>query len=532
VEGSTAMKFENKAEVLDFGPRRPKGHGKYSSLQYLLWPALAYRVIAPKVTERESDLFQTAILGLWRAGVRDINEIGEKLSIHREMVLHIIVRLCEEGLMDLEFNLTEKALSQLDGEETKNSEMVSGFVFQDPWNQRLWPRFRKDFQFCDCQPKGRGGFEITLESSTKGAPQIEWAPMVLPDGAGSPSSPRPEEIVKAVASASREGKSIEGDFSPDEINKVEYFDEVPTPVFLKTSIYFVPSTKLKWYVCDPFGHGDSPYLHGRINLIAKDHKKLNDLLKKFEGRFEERVFNDEKQAWGKFKAVLAQKAKKEVIRRMTPEISKIGEVQKYLVDMETVWLEQSQSPSFSVPGISPVFINCRKALEALFEHWATDHVLEGLHQQFFVEKVEQSSRKRKPLSNKELIKARYKRAFRACGFDSNVPVQFMGRTPGHLKSVCEYKSYSSLDSVVVVTSLAAEVDESHPFRAAARRNPLLLDNISDLVGKAGKIGAHAVPENVTVTLQTAEAIKELTYKVLLDMTGFNPDEEKSANEKN
>ena len=140
------MKFD-KAEVVDFDPRP---HAGTLEKAYFFWPSLAYRVTAPKVTLNESDLFQVAIMKLLRAGVTETERIGDLLSIHPQLVLHIMVDLEQKGFLEdfSSLGLTEKALNELDGEVTKDTEIVTGYVFQDPWG-KVWPAFRTSLDFSD-----------------------------------------------------------------------------------------------------------------------------------------------------------------------------------------------------------------------------------------------------------------------------------------------------------------------------------------------------------------------------------------------
>ena len=50
-------------------------------VEWLLWPALAWRVIGPRPRERELNLVQRAVLGLLVAGRRTVDEVaGDRKS--------------------------------------------------------------------------------------------------------------------------------------------------------------------------------------------------------------------------------------------------------------------------------------------------------------------------------------------------------------------------------------------------------------------------------------------------------------------
>ena len=375
------MKFD-KAEVVDFDPRP---HSGTLEKAYFFWPSLAYRVTAPKVTPNESNLFEVAIMKLLRAGITETERIGDLLSIHSQLVLHILVDLHQRGFLDeLYTGLTEKAVNELDGEVTKNTEMVTGYVFQDPWGE-VWPAFRTSLDLSDIKNRDRLGINLISEKSTIGAPESFWTEAIYPKGVDTPSLPSASDILKAIIDASRRGDKLGISITPDEIRKVEYLDETPTPVFIKTIIYFEKSNRLDWFVCDLFGRGESLDLRIKINQVKDENKQLFNFIKKFESKFEELHWEKSKVGRQEFKDMLAEKAKKEVVRKMTKDISNYNFVFQELVEMEKAWLDETDAPSEDGRGFKYVYIRSRCAFEEMLKSWENDFPLKGLIDRLGVE---------------------------------------------------------------------------------------------------------------------------------------------------
>lgn len=92
-----AFNFTPERPALNFGPR---SHARWSSRRFLLWPTWAYRVVAPRVRQREFNVLQRAVMGLCRAGVHRVDSIAEHLSVHTDLAAFILVELKDLGYID------------------------------------------------------------------------------------------------------------------------------------------------------------------------------------------------------------------------------------------------------------------------------------------------------------------------------------------------------------------------------------------------------------------------------------------------
>ena len=192
-----AFNFTREAPVLNFGPRRPREHSKRTSWEYILWPAWAYRVVAPRVRDRQLNMFQRAVLGLCRTGQHDFASIGEKLAIHPDLAAFILVELTDLGYVDGDGLATEPGFRVLSEDAMDVHDMVAGYIFQDPWNGELWPRFVEQLDYCDLE-YDESGFPRLLLGST-GKPWRQGAFMVLPTNSPGPTQPSPAKVVSAVS---------------------------------------------------------------------------------------------------------------------------------------------------------------------------------------------------------------------------------------------------------------------------------------------------------------------------------------------
>ncbi|MEZ4302312.1 MAG: hypothetical protein R3B70_45715 [Polyangiaceae bacterium] len=122
--------FPRDAAVLDLGPHAPVRHG---DRHYLLWPAWAYRVVAPEVKSRQLNVLQKAALGLCRAGVGTAERIAEKLCLHVDLAAQICLELQGKALIDGRSLPTQEGLIVLQEETLSEHRLVTGHVFQDPW---------------------------------------------------------------------------------------------------------------------------------------------------------------------------------------------------------------------------------------------------------------------------------------------------------------------------------------------------------------------------------------------------------------
>lgn len=127
--------FADSGIYLSFG-RKPQGNR-----EPLLWPVLVHRVLYPDPKRAQLNIFQRAVLGLVRAHVVRDEEMVALTGLHLDLIKLILAQGVGNGwLVDSADALTEKGERLLDDEDISESDMKTGYLFQDALTGRFWPR--------------------------------------------------------------------------------------------------------------------------------------------------------------------------------------------------------------------------------------------------------------------------------------------------------------------------------------------------------------------------------------------------------
>jgi len=521
-----ALSFTVEDPVLNFNPRP---HARAGKREYLLWPAWAYRVVAPRVRPRSLNMFQRAVLGLCRAGVVGVNVVGQKLSIHKDLATFILVELSNLGYIDGNGRPTEQGLLVLAGDTIEMHEMVAGYIFQDPWNGELWPRFVEHMDYCELEYED-SGFPILLLGSP-GKPWRQWAFMVRPVGLPDAARPTPASVVAAVSSQRKRMRYANEFMEIDEnldnpyfapsavhINRVSFVEEKPDPVYLMTYLYLIkePAESSDWHACDPFGLGGSVRLRRRVVQTMQSlpplYKVVNRLVERglHEGLEEQKRWIDR----------LRQRAELEVERRLTVNIRE-SKTFEQIVNMEfskqEVALLGRDCPESKYKA---ALRDCSKTLEALFGVISDQHPLGDVWKRVHVERTNRRTSEKNWVPQKDLmlLKEIFRSAAVEVGFQKPIPKSFLNIKPGYIRSVAEYGNRWRLRSLVVACLLAAQLDIDHPLRKAAERDPHLLQCVEEVAHQGGMAG-HANDQKVTH--DEVNTTVECTYKVISILSGVD-----------
>jgi len=518
-----AFNFTPERPVLNFGPRH---HARWSSRQFLLWPAWAYRVVAPRVRQRRLNVLQRAVMGLCRAGLPQAEVLAQNLSVHTDLAAFIVAELTDLGHLDSDGLPTEHGLHVLEEDSIETQEMVAGYVFQDPWNGDLWPRFAEHLDYCELEYNDDGFPALML--GTTGKPRRYRAFTVLPRSAVVPATPSASAVVEAVA-RHRKGMRFNdaqenddepiGDFvaSGVQIRRVSFVEEEPKPVFLTTYLYVPESDAgaMDWYACDPFGLGQSVRLRRRVEAVMHEVPALFGVVNDLVGQTLHAGYEDQRR-W--LEAIQLQ-AGLEVDRRLTVNIRSHAAFD-LLLAMEAARHEvRSLGRDCPERKINEVLRAGVKVLEAVFSSMAVTHPFGGVWKRVYVERVDGRSGRRRLVQQRDggLLAALYESAIRSVGFAAPVPQSLLNVKPGQVRSVADYGDHWRLRPLVTATALLADRDPAHPLREAARREPQLLmvvDEIANLGGSAG----HA--NSAKVTIDDAEEQVEKVYAVVSTLVGL------------
>ena len=528
-----AYSFTPELPVLNFSPR---AHVRPARREYLLWPAWAYRVVAPRVRDRQLNMFQRAVLGLCRAGVVEVEKIGEKLAIHSDLAVFILFELMNLGYVAADGLPTQPGLRILDEDVIEAQDMVAGYVFQDPWNGDLWPRFVERLDYCELE-YAENGFPRLLLGST-GKPWRQTAFMVSPSDAFEVSQPSPLSVIAAVSGHRKglrhadnltdwdEGVNPSG-FAPSavHIDRVSFVEEAPKAVFLVTYLYLAEGSAegADWYVCDPFGFGAGVRLRRRVEQVMQTSQSLYNVV----DRLVSRGVHDGLEEQKHWVEQLRARAALQVERRLTLNV-RTHDAFEQIVNMEFAHQEVSQL-SAACPGmkLQVALRECVKVLESLFAAMAREYPLGAAKDRVYVSRIEPRNGYRciVPVLDKALLAATYRSAALAVGFTEPIPRAMLNVPAGQIQSVALYQQYWRLRPLVMATILAAQLDGEHPLRRAARQAPQLLCEIDDVASEGGKAG-HA--NDQPPTADDVERTVERTYAVVGVLTGLIVAEERVA----
>ena len=512
-----AFNFTPERPALNFGPRH---HARWSARQFLLWPAWAYRVVAPRVRQRKLNVLQRAIMGLCRAGVPRVDAIAEHLSVHADLVAFIVSELGDLGYLDQHGLPTVHGARVLEDDSFETQEMVAGYIFQDPWSGDLWPRFVESLDYCELE-FNESGFPSVLLGTT-GKPRRYRTFTVLPRVQVSPATPSAAAVVQAVAQhrkglrfkdANERDDEALGSFvaSGVQISRVSFVEEEPQAVFLLTYLY-VPESDAgatDWYACDPFGLGQSVRLRRRVEAVMHHVPGLFGVVNQLVGETLHAGYEDQ-QRWLE---TIQLQAGLEIDRRLTVSFRTHSAFEQVL-ELESA-RQEMRSLGRDCPDrkINEVLRAGVKVLEAVFSSIAVTHPLGDIWKRVYVSRVDPRTGRQHlaQQQDRSVCSATYEGAFRSLGFAAPIPEALLNVKPGQVRSVAEYRDSWRLRPLVTATALLAQRDPTHPLARAAAWSPGLICAIDEIATAGGGAG-HA--NGGSVAPQLAEQHTDKVYDVV------------------
>jgi hypothetical protein len=478
-----ASSFRRDDPILHFGPRL-SAELRWSQRRYLLWPALMYRVVAPEVRERKLNVIQKAVLGMCRAGTTSAERIGSRLRIHTDLAALVLVELQEQGALGRNGIPTQKGRELFEDEALKSHRLVTGHVFQDPWNGELWPRFVERLDYVELHDNLSGFPDLVLGS--KGKPRRERAFMCLPGDLAIPPAPQPSEVLRAARrhrSALRGAASLEAndDENPQPredaatIERVSLVDDHPTPVFL-TSFVFIPETGNivgEWFAADPFGLGSSPALRKAIDREILTSALLSKMVESMFGESLDSQLEKQRRwtADVRTQAIMNVDRAFSVNVRDQPNYSDLVDLEYARVEVDLLRIECPQHKLRDLLGAG------RKVLEGTIRAIAERHPPRDAWRRLYS--------KGRPVEDRDYSAGVYESSAKAIGFHMPLPKALAGVIPQHVKGVCSGQTWR-LRAAIVTAVLAARDDLSHPLRRAATEEPALLSHLDNVASAAGE----------------------------------------------
>lgn len=435
--------------------------GKDPHARWVLWPVFAWRVVAPVPLPRKLNVFQRAVLGLARAGVRRLTDISERLLIAPDLAGVVALELQNMGLLEYDGTPTRRGLDMLeDLEDEPADEARVGYVVADAFTGKLWPRFVSgDLPVADVEPS-EGGWPVLLSGSA-GDPWKDRTYSVLPGRNDAVVAARPSarDILHAVRRHRRQRRfeSVQDDRDVPQLKRVSFVDQQPEPyLFALRARRFGAGD---WTVDDPFGHGDSVDLRARLEERLDRHPGLRGWLAPLIG------------AEADTSPTLAQlqtEAAWMVEERLTLAVRSHPVVLERLTAMQRAYLEAEREDA-PPDKWDDVIVKAQKAVERVLK--VAYSPFEGAEPPRYLE-LDWTPSQSRPTVNA---------AAAAVGFETPLPKSLSSVRRGKVQHA-ENTGGGSLRPLLILNLLCARWEQDHPLRRASTEEPHLLHLLDRLAG--------------------------------------------------
>lgn len=487
--------------------RAPKGGWAELTLQqWLWWPTLCYRVIAPEATEQTLNLFERTILSLCRARLTEAPRQADLLGLDERLIETIQQQLRELGLLDDAMSVTPEGVETIRGEVLDSGRLVTGYVFQDPFTGSLWDRFIEVENERYAQVE-RDGSAISIVRGAIGKERrhrtvlVDHPPTQLP----------PPTAGDVAAAVRRHRRAIERWRQPREsedasvslprtddvgeneggirLGKVELLDSTPVKCFVATYLYSRSTVPLptSLLVADPFGLGASDRLLRQI-LDHADSDRQSPLGR----RLDAVLLRAHKTTYGEFRdqarafRLNAERRVEDAIgldRRGLDAFDPLVRMEQALLEAEALQGDQEQEKHMES------LTHARTAMEALLRIGLGGRMLAGIERHL-------------DLPPSDRTREGTHRRLEAIGQQ----VGLAGPLPQHLSSSMSFQrvrgltmdkqrvARAGLRDLFVLSLLLAVQDHGHPLRRAAASDPLFARHFFALADKCND-AAHGRVSN-------------------------------------
>lgn len=433
--------------------------GIVKGARWVLWPVLAWRVVAPIPAPRRLNLFQRAALRLARAGVTRAADVSDRLLLAPDLAALVAHELQGMGLLNHAGALTAKGLKALEDIDDETVDEVSvGHVLADPFTGKLWPCFLPgDLPIAEVEAD-EAGWPVLLSGSA-GDPWKDRTFSVVPGWNDKVVSTRPaaHEILRAAGRHRRQHnrEAVEGAPDVPRLQRVSFVDQRPHPYMFALRVRGHHSGD--WMVEDPFGRGESVELRGRLETRLDVQPGMRKALAQVIGS------DPSTPTLGHLQAEAVWK----VEERLTLSIRQHPDVHERLVAMQRAFLE-AEAPEVPADKWDDVLVKAQRAVERTFQ---------AVHERFRDPGAELASRL--PRNDKWLAADLLDAAAGAMGFRTPLPQTLSRVRQGKIQHA-EQHGGGSLRPLVVLALLCADLKDRHPLRRTAASHPDLLHRLDAL----------------------------------------------------
>ena len=507
------MDFKKETQIINYNPRSST---RWSKRRYLLLPAWCYRVVAPRVSHKNINILEKAVLGMCRVGAFTAVEIKEKLDIGSDLAALIIKQLSDRGFINRQGLLTEKGLKILETENLETQDLLAGFIFQDVWTGELFPRFMERQEYIDVKYNNDGYPDLVF--GTTGKPNYQRAYMPLPVDNTIKKQPSSSEILQAVRKHSKallyqnsEDRNDDDDAWNFEqvpnLKRISFVEEEPIPIWLSTFIYLPENefTSTSWNICDPFGLGDSPRLRRKLEIQINKNSTLRGvqkLIQEMIGEYADESGTD----FNDFMQMINEEAELIVEDKLTLDIRKWDSLFDDLVAMERSHIQAKNldNQKYLFDKLDDILIKAQKAVEKLFL------IVRNKYPTNYNWKIISKN-------DREYNKSILNGIADKLGFDIPLPNSLLYVKWGKIKSASDYGE-GSLRSHLLAALLTARNDSNHPLYLVAQKAPDMLTRLNTLAELRDKSG-HSTSQQLEL-LEVSQQISTV-YDFVARMLEIN-----------
>ncbi|NNN29622.1 hypothetical protein HLK59_04465 [Streptomyces sp. S3(2020)] len=438
---------------------------------------------APTGYSRTLDVFQTVVLRLCAAGVRDVGDLSRLIGLDTALCRTAIARLVEGRLMEPGLKLTEAGRRTVAEGEVAETDPQLVRVFQEPATGGLLPRIlvadpvRADLR----EHRGRW---VTIQFGTAGASR-EVSALRLRAG-GSSMRPSERNVLEACRSHDLAARGLRGASRGPSDTVVTArrigFQGTANPAYVVC--YVVEDddgSGRTWTVEDPFAVGDGRFLADLLAARSESDEPLGRLIDDLLGGNR----RDRTATARKIDQELAEEARTDVIRILGEEIRDHPEVLAHLADIELALLKDTARERENAARTAIRVFEC---------------ILPGLNERFPA---------RLPPSREPGVR---ERAF-------VLTAQRLGATsvPPEMRKICRNPK-TGLAGDIIRAVWAAGENPQHPFVTFIRQRPTLLDDLdrSRILRNNATHGPTGSPAS-----DELEHIRALAYEAARHLLGLS-----------
>lgn len=246
---------------------------------WIMQPAIAYKVLVPYPADKELNFFQETILELFRGGNKHVEFLAEKLLLKPELIEFIIKELKIKKYLSENNLVTEEGQNALEN-NIDDYDLKVGYIFYDFLKKDFWDVFIFENEYREYEKLYQNKNTLGIDIGTAGRP-YKINGFCLESEIIEPEL-KPERILEVCKkSKKRKKRKMNNLYSekeviklPKNISKVEYSGE-SKKVWIANYIFFQENDY--WQVCHPFG-GISQVLREKLDKEKDNNQELKDLI--------------------------------------------------------------------------------------------------------------------------------------------------------------------------------------------------------------------------------------------------------------